>query len=328
MRIENDIKLDFQDVLIKPKRSDAPSRKSVELVRTFRMLHTGREFTCLPIIAANMDTVGTFAMAKELAKVKACCALHKFYVIGDLIDFFQTPQSNYSFCTLGIKEDDLNKLRVLINYTTNLICLDVANGYTKYFVNKVQQIRSLYPDCILAAGNVATADMVQELLLAGADIVKIGIGPGSMCKTRTVTGVGYPQLSAIIECADAAHGLGGLIIADGGCKTTGDIAKAFGAGADFVMLGNMLAGTSECEGEWTLEGLQVYGMSSTEAQDKYYSGVPEYAASEGKCSLVPRKGPVKNVMQEIAGGLRSSCSYIGASSLKDFSKCCTFVRVA
>jgi GMP reductase len=177
------------------------------------------------------------------------------------------------------------------------------------------------------AGNVATPEMVQELILEGVDIVKVGIGPGSHCKTRVVTGVGYPQLSAILECADAAHGLGGLVCADGGCKTSGDIAKAFGAGADFVMLGGMLAGTQECEGEWTGAGLKVYGMSSQEAQDKYSGGVPEYATSEGRCSIVPAKGPVSNILSEITGGLRSACSYVGARGLKDFSKCCSFVRV-
>jgi GMP reductase len=329
MRIEEGIKLDFDDVLIRPKRSDAPSRKSVELLRTFKMPYSGQEFTCLPIIAANLDTVGTFAMARALAKQFVCCALHKFYSLDDLEYFYsRDKESLYSFYTLGIKDDDLVKLTTLTARVggLNLICVDVANGYTKYFVNKVKIIRELYPYSVLMAGNVATPEMVQELILEGVDIVKVGIGPGAFCKTRLVTGVGYPQLSAIIECADAAHGLGGFVCADGGCKTSGDIAKAFGAGADFVMLGGMLAGTLECEGTWTEEGLQVYGMSSKEAQDKYSGGIPEYATSEGKCSIVPAKGPVTNILSEITGGLRSACSYVGARGLKDFSKCTTFVR--
>jgi GMP reductase len=340
MRIEEGIKLDFDDVLIRPKRSVAPSRKHVELLRTFKLPHSGRDFTCLPICASNMDTTGTIAMARALLPYRACCALHKFYDIENLQKYFRLIRayqnswrelvSAYSFYTLGLKDEDLDKLKKLkpLHWKPfSNLCLDAANGYTKYFVQKVQKLRELYPDCMLVAGNVATPEMTQELILAGADIVKVGIGPGSHCETRRVTGVGYPQLSAIIECADAAHGTSGLIMADGGCRTTGDIAKAFGAGADFVMLGGMFAGTDECEGEWTDDGLKTYGMSSREAQEKYYGGIPEYATSEGRCSIVPRKGPVKDILMEITGGLRSACTYIGASSLKDFSKCCSFVRV-
>lgn len=329
MRIEDGIKLDFDDVLIRPKRSDAPSRKSVELIRTFKMPHTGNLFTCLGIIAANLDTVGTFAMAKALAKQRACCALHKFYSLDDLEYFFGRQESAYSFYTLGIKDEDLIKLTTLTARVGRLplICIDAANGYTRYFVNRVKKIRELYPNCILMAGNVATPEMVQELILEGADIVKVGIGSGKFCKTRLVTGIGYPQLSAVLECADAAHGLGGLVCSDGGCKTSGDIAKGFGAGADFIMLGGMLAGTEECEGEWTEEGLKVYGMSSSEAQDKYYGGVPDYATSEGLCSIIPTKGPVSNVLSELTGGLRSACAYVGARGLKDLSRCTTFIRV-
>jgi len=329
MRIEEGIKLDFDDVLIRPKRSDAPSRKSVELIRTFKMLHTGNLFSCLPIISANLDTVGTFAMAKALAKQQACCALHKFYSLDDLVCFFKRPVSMYSFFTLGIKDEDLTKLTTLTAQTGNLpqICIDAANGNTRYFVDRVRLVRKLYPNCILMAGNVATPEMVQELILEGADIVKVGIGNGSHCTTRLMTGIGYPQLSAIIECSDAAHGLGGLVCSDGGCKTSGDIAKAFGAGADFIMLGGMLAGTEECEGEWTEEGLKVYGMSSKTAQEKYYGGVPDYATSEGLCSIIPAKGPVSNMLAEITGGLRSACTYVGTEKLKDFSKCCSFIRV-
>jgi GMP reductase len=329
MRIEEGIKLDFDDVLIRPKRSTAPSRKSVELIRTFKLLN-GQTFTCLPIIASNMDSVGCYNVAKELWQLKACCALHKFYSFENLKQIFSASWTDYLFYTLGLKDDEfwnLNKLADELGHSLPRICLDAANGHTKYFVQRVQKIREYFPDCMLIAGNVAVPEMTQELILAGADIVKLGIGPGSHCATRAVTGIGYPQLSAIIESADAAHGLGGLVIADGGCRTTGDIAKAFGAGADFVMLGGMFAGTDECEGEWTDDGLKTYGMSSREAQEKYYGGIPEYATSEGRCSIVPRKGPVKDILMEITGGLRSACTYVGASSLKDFSKCCSFVRV-
>jgi len=330
MFIEDSVKLDFSDVLIRPKRSDAPSRKTVKLVRKFKMLHSGLEFECFPLIAANLDTTGTMPMAESLAAHQACTALHKFYSLEQLADFYTyCGKAIYSFYTLGIRDEDLTKLTTLTARTgpLSLLCIDVANGYTKYFVNRVKTLRELYPHSILMAGNVATPEMVQELILEGADIIKIGIGPGSHCTTRIMTGVGYPQLSAIIECADAAHGLGGLIAADGGCKTPADIVKAFGAGADFVMLGGMLAGTLECEGEWTDEGLRVYGMSSREAQERYYGGVKEYCAPEGRMSIVPAKGPVYKTILEIAGGIRSACAYVGANSLKDLSKCTTFVRV-
>lgn len=329
MFIEEGIKLDFCDVLIRPKRSNAPSRKAIELVRTFKMPHTGNMFECLPLVAANLDTVGTMPMAKSLANFKACTALHKFHSLDDLERFFLQSHSSFSFYTMGIRDEDLTKLTTLTARIGNLplICIDAANGYTKYFINRVRTIRKLYPDSIIMAGNIATPEMVQELILEGADIVKAGVGNGNFCTTRLMTGVGYPQLSAIIECADAAHGLGGLICADGGCRTPADVVKAFGGGADFVMLGGMLAGTDECEGEWTDGGLKVYGMSSREAQERYYGGVKQYCAPEGRMSIVPAKGPVHNIILEICGGLRSACAYVGAERLKDLSKCTTFVRV-
>jgi len=237
------------------------------------------------------------------------------------------------FYTLGIREDDFEKLeRFIQEWRTPppLICLDAANGYTMYFVDRLQQLREAQPKAIIMAGNVCTPEMVQELLLRGADIVKVGIGPGSVCTTRTETGVGYPQLSAVIECADAAHGLGGLVCADGGCKTPGDVAKAFAGGADFVMLGGMLAGCDECDGKWFNNGFefQFYGMSSKQAQEEFYDGVPNYATAEGKCTIVDKKGPAAHVLRRITGGLRSACAYTGAARLKDLPKCTTFVRVS
>jgi GMP reductase len=334
MQIDYEIKLGFDDVLIRPKRSKMASRKLVDLTRTYTGMNSKQEISGVPIIAANMDTVGTLSMAKELAANKMFTCLHKFYELEKLIYFWEeNPAAKYTFYTTGILEDDINKLKKIRESGVNIrnICVDVANGYTEFFQNKVKEIRELFPDSIVMAGNVVTPEMVQELLLSGAaDIVKIGIGPGSVCNTRIVTGVGYPQLSAIIECADAAHGLGGLVCADGGCKTPGDVAKAFAAGADFVMLGGMFAGCDECEGEWTEKDgkkyLKFYGMSSKEAMDKYSGGISDYRASEGDCITVPYKSPVREVVQYILGGLRSTCAYVGASKLKDLSKCTTFVR--
>lgn len=332
MHIERGLGLDFDDVLIRPRRSRSPSRKAITLTRSFKFLH-GNELTCLPIIASNMSATGTFQMAKTFVQHEALTCLHKFYKVSTLANLF-----NYHwnvFYTLGIKDDDFKKLetlKTLGNISPSMICLDAANGYTMYFVKRLQQLREIHPDAIIMAGNVATPDMVQELLLMGADIVKIGIGPGSVCTTRIETGVGYPQLTAIIECADAAHGIGGLICADGGCRTPGDVAKAFAAGADFVMLGGMLAGCDECDGEWSEDRnsgrkLKFYGMASKEAQEKYYDGVPDYATAEGRSINVPAKGPAERVLKRITGGIRSACAYVDANRLKDLTKCATFIRV-
>jgi len=332
MRIDNDPKLDFDDVLIRPKRSEAPSRASVVLERKYRFLNSDAVWSGVPIVASNMDTVGTLAMAEALGPEMLTC-LHKYYTEDQLIRFFRDEaRCSSAFFTLGLKDDEFDKLRaVKAKAGVRLVCVDAANGYTKYFVEHVKRIRDAFPDLTIMAGNVATPDMVQELLISGAaDIVKIGIGPGSVCTTRRTTGVGYPQLSAIIECADAAHGLRGHVCADGGCRFPGDVVKAFAAGADFVMLGGMLAGHDECEGEWVEEdgrrvALTFYGMSSREALDKYAGGRMDYRACEGRAVSVPYKGAVKETIQEITGGIRSACAYVGATRLKDLTKCTTFV---
>jgi GMP reductase len=332
MRIDHDPKLDFDDVLIRPKRSEAPSRSAVVLERPHRFLNSGDTWEGIPIVASNMDTVGTMAMARALCPQMMTC-LHKFYEEAELVAYFDDADNRAcSFFTLGISDDEFDKLRrVREKSHFRFVCIDVANGYTMYFVDRVKRIREAFPDLTIMAGNVATPEMVQELLITGAaDIVKIGIGPGSVCTTRLKTGVGYPQLSAIIECADAAHGLRGHVCADGGCRTPGDVCKAFAAGADFVMLGGMLAGHDECEGEWVVEegkrvGMLFYGMSSKTAVEKHSGGLKDYRAAEGTEVIVPYRGPVKNTIQEITGGLRSACAYVGASRLKDLSKCTTFV---
>ena len=337
MRIEHDIKLGFKDVMIRPKRSTLKSRSQVTLERDFSFLNSTANWEGVPIMAANMDTVGTFEMALELSKQKLFTAIHKHYSINEWNTFLSEGPigiENYIAISTGKGPEDSNKLKSVFKNNPHLkfICIDVANGYSEHFVNFVQQTRDQYPDKVIIAGNVVTGEMVEQLLLSGADIVKVGIGPGSVCTTRVKTGVGYPQLSAIIECADAAHGLGGQIISDGGCATPGDVAKAFGAGADFVMLGGMFSGHTESGGELiTRNGekyKQFYGMSSSTAMDKYVGGVAEYRASEGKTVEVPYKGDVKNTLQDILGGLRSTCTYVGAERLKELTKRTTFIRVA
>lgn len=337
MRIETDLKLGFKDVMIRPKRSTLKSRSEVSLERNFKFLHSTTIWTGIPIMAANMDTVGTFEMAKVLAGEKLFTAIHKHYSPEEWNDFLKNvPEDYYNYIAIstGTGKEDFAKIGQIItaNPFLKFICIDVANGYSEHFVQFLKQTRKQYPDQVIIAGNVVTGEMVEELLLAGADIVKVGIGPGSVCTTRVKTGVGYPQLSAIIECADAAHGLGGHIISDGGCSTPGDVAKAFGAGSDFVMLGGMLAGHTESGGELIeINGQkfkQFYGMSSTTAMDKHVGGVAEYRASEGKTVQVPFKGKVINTVLDILGGLRSACTYVGASRLKELTKRTTFIRVS
>jgi GMP reductase len=337
MRIEYDIKLGFKDVMFRPKRSTLKSRSQVNLERTFKMKHSATEWTGIPIMAANMDTVGTFEMALQLAGKQLFTAIHKHYSIEEWNQFLASAPSgieNYIALSTGTGSQDFEKIAQLMTANPQLkyICIDVANGYSEHFVAFVKQTRKKYTDKVIIAGNVVTGEMVEELLLAGADIIKVGIGPGSVCTTRIKTGVGYPQLSAIIECADAAHGLGGQIISDGGCATPGDVAKAFGAGADFVMLGGMLAGHDESGGETIQRDgktyKQFYGMSSATAMDKHAGGVAEYRASEGKTVEVPYRGKVENTVHDILGGIRSTCTYVGASKLKELSKRTTFIRVA
>lgn len=360
MRIEDDVKLDFKDVLIRPKRSTLSSRKDVILQREYQFKHSKRYYQGVPIMAANMDGVGTIEMAAALQKHNMFTCLVKNYTLADYQEVKGIIGTDRFAVSTGTSDRDFERLKTIAaEIDIEFICIDVANGYQESFADYVARVRAEFPKVTIIAGNVVTADMTQELILRGADIVKVGIGPGSVCTTRVQTGVGYPQLSAIVECADAAHGLGAHIIADGGCTCPGDVAKAFGAGADFVMLGGMLAGHDEGVGsvitklveteeldsrqrelpdgqiEWTWTGnkveikkfMQFYGMSSDTAMDKHSGGVASYRSSEGRTVTVPYKGTVENTVLDLLGGLRSTCTYVGAPSLKQLSKCTTFIRV-
>jgi len=371
MRLEEDMKLDYKDVLIRPKRSTLGSRKEVDLQRGYtwrnwtpedmsmeQLRPDTRHWRGVPIMASNMDGVGTFEMADTLAKQSIFTCLVKTYSVQELVSFFDTDdysRTNYVAMSIGITDRDEMKFRNVYEQADgNLkyVCIDVANGYSERFATFVREFRQRYPHIVIIAGNVVTGEMTEELILAGADIIKVGIGPGSVCTTRIQTGVGYPQLSAVIECADAAHGLGGHIIADGGCTCPGDVAKAFAAGADFVMLGGMLAGHDEGGGEVITKlyktdeyvlisneepndveciykekkFVQFYGMSSKAANEKHFGGLKEYRSSEGRTVLVPYRGAVEGSIQDILGGVRSTCTYAGAVRLKHLSKCTTFVR--
>jgi GMP reductase len=371
MRLEEDIKLDYKDVLIRPKRSTLKSRKQVKLLRGFTFRNYEPDFpenindvhcTGIPIMASNMDGVGTFEMADTLAKKSIFTCLVKTYSADELIEFFNTDdylRTNHVAMSIGTSDDDWCKLQSVIalaDGNLKYVCMDIANGYSEHFAQHVKKVRDAFPHIVIIAGNVVTGEMTEELILNGADIIKVGIGPGSVCTTRIQTGVGYPQLSAVIECADAAHGLGGHIIADGGCTCPGDVAKAFAAGADFVMLGGMLAGHDEGggeviekfykTGEWVKDVMTIdtiertswsdkielkkfvkfYGMSSDAANTKHFGGLKDYRSSEGREVLVPYRGSVSDTVQDLLGGIRSTCTYAGAMKLKQLSKCTTFVR--
>ncbi|KAF4323116.1 hypothetical protein BBO99_00002669 [Phytophthora kernoviae] len=335
-RIETEIRLDFKDVLIRPKRSTLKSRAQVDVQREFHFRNSKRTWAGVPVIAANMDTVGTFEMAVELAKFQFITCIHKHYTAADWATFAaKHPEVLPTVAvSAGSSSTDIEKISAILKSHPDIrfICLDVANGYSEFFVQAVRTVRADFPEHTIIAGNVVTGEMVEELLISGADIIKVGIGPGSVCTTRKQTGVGYPQLSAVLECADAAHGLNGHVISDGGCTCPGDVSKAFGAGADFVMLGGMLAGHDESGGDKIeINGKnfkKFYGMSSSEAMKKHNGGVAEYRASEGKSVTVPYRGPVVETCKEILGGVRSTCTYVGASKLKEISKRTTFIRVS
>lgn len=330
---DNDTKLDYADVLLVPRESDLSSRSHVDLtVDHF-------EQPVVPIIAANMDGVGTFEMAKALGKHKMLTALIKHYSLDDLVDFYSNEEdSKYAIYSMGATEADWKKFVDFDERCVNsdlahpiAVCIDVANGYTSHLERFVEEMREYYPDYILMVGNVVTPERTEDLIERGADIVKIGIGPGSVCTTRKVTGVGYPQFSAVVECAAAADAAGGAICADGGITCSGDIAKAFGGGAKYVMCGGLFAGHAEGveEGIAPLPGKHVpfYGMASKEAQDKHNGGVAEYRASEGKYVQVPFRGTVDNTVMDILGGIRSACTYIGAGGIDEMHRRAKFVKV-
>jgi len=335
--IENDVKLDFKDVLIRPKRSSIASRAQVTVEKEFTFVNSKRTWSGVPVVAANMDTTGTFEVAAGLAKKKCITAVHKHYTVEQWKEWAQSNVGKetlpYVAVSTGILGKDLDKLGDILKAVPDLamVCIDVANGYSQAFVSCIREVRARWTNITIMAGNVVTQEMTEELILSGADIVKVGIGPGSVCTTRKQTGVGYPQLSATLECADAAHGLGGCVVSDGGCTCPGDLAKAFGAGADFVMLGGMLAGHDECSGELIEDGGKYfkvfYGMSSDTAMKKYAGGVAEYRSSEGKTVRVPYRGPIDETIRDILGGLRSACTYVGAAELKELPVRTSFIRV-
>ena len=334
MRINNEPKLNFEDVLLQPKRSTLSSRKDVDMTRNFTFRNSGKQMNFLPIFASNMDGVGTFSMAKVLQDYKMMTVITK--TTG--IDEWRKAVGNgvrlqsVSVCTgTNVMWDkdatDWKTMQDVLKSFPDIkmITVDVANAYHQNMVDFIKKVRDEYPNKIIVAGNVVTPEMTEELIINGADIVKIGIGPGSVCTTRTMTGVGVPQFSAILDCADAANGIDGHIMADGGCVYPGDIAKAFGGGAHMVMIGGMLAGHDESEQQVVDGKIEFYGMSSDRAREKHGKRKDGYRGNEGRLISLPYRGPVRNTVEDILGGVRSACTYIGARRLKDMPKCASFV---
>jgi len=335
MKILDDIKLDFSDVLLLPKRNQYSSRSQVTLERTVKFKYSSYVWTGIPLIVSNMDTTGTIEMAKELQNHKVITCLHKYYTWKDIP---ADLNKEYYAVSSGIKDSDLDNLdEIMKNIDPKIICLDVANGYMSKFIEKCKSVREKYPEKIIIAGNICTSEGVLDLVMNGmVDIVKVGIGNGSCCTTRKQTGIGMPQLSAIIECSDTAHGIDAHIISDGGLQVIGDFSKAFAAGADFVMSGSMFAAHKESGGKLVEEVdtngnsklfKVFYGMSSTTAMNKYSGGVAKYRSSEGKTVKLEYRGLIENTILEILGGIRSSMTYLGSKKIKDIPKCATFIRV-
>ena len=335
MRIKTQPMLDFANVLIRPKRTTIRSRSEVNLVRSFSFPHSSHVWKGVPIIVANMDTTGTFEMMKALSPEGVVTALHKFYQVEDFVSHKDIlEQNDYYMVSTGISDNDFSKLEQVMNVVrSKWICIDVANGYMEQLVSFCAKVRAAYPEAILVAGNVATREMVEELILNGkVDVVKVGIGPGSACLTRLKTGVGVPQLSAIMDCSDAAHGVGGYIIGDGGITCPGDMSKAFCGGADFVMCGGLFSGHDESGGELMEDGGRLYklfyGMSSDKAMKTHFGEMAKYRSSEGRVLRVPYKGAVLDTLYDYLGGVRSCCAYINAHEIHHMPKCTTFLMVS
>lgn len=349
--IRSGLKLDYGDVLIEPQPSEVSSRNDVEVSARIGFPRAARtEFDGVPVMAANMDGVGTFEMADALRSRRMFTCLAKHYSADELIEYFSAEPSRagHAAVTIGLRDSDWRRFKTVaarLGGTLRYACLDAANGYVRKFADRVREFRAAYPDIVLIAGNVVTPEQTKLLAEAGADAVKVGIGGGSVCETRLKTGVGYPQFSAVLECAAAARQCGARIVADGGCTGPGDVAKALAAGADFVMLGGMLAGHKEGGGEVVSKryrtgevdadgnGLteirkfvEFYGMSSKTANERHFGGLKDYRASEGRTVMVPYRESLDETVADLLGGIRSACSYVGASSIGRLPERARFVR--
>lgn len=361
MQIIDSVQLDFSDVLIRPRRSTLASRKDVDITREYKFKWCPKVIKGTGIMQANMGTIGNFAVSERMLENGLFACLHKHHSVESLISFYKKlltyDDDRWMRCLLsiGLKDNGVEKLERIYNELGIQvgIKLDVPNGYIPQVKEMVIKLRNEFPEMFIGVGNIATGDITEDLILSGADCCFGSIGGGSNCLTRKQTGVGRPQFSTIVECAEAAHQVGGMFCSDGGITCPGDIGKAFGAGADFIMIGGLFAGTDEADGEIIEKYYNIgelnrtdngdsytyspvietkkyklfYGMSSTLAQEKFGNGKPKYRASEGRITQVPYVGSMDDVIEELLGGLRSLMTYIGARRLKDIPKQCIFYRV-
>lgn len=361
MQIVDSVQLDFSDVLIKPRRSSIDSRSKVNISRDYKFKWCPIPITGTGIMQSNMGTIGNFEVSRKMLEQGLFACLHKHHNVEDLVSFYKELFSNGDgtwrrcFLSIGLRDNGIEKLRT-INKELGVqigIKFDVPNGYIPQVKERVIELRKEFPEMFIMVGNVVTGDITEDLILSGADCVAVGIGNGAQCLTRRQTGCGRPQFSALVECSDAAHQVGGMVCCDGGITCPGDLGKAFGAGSDFIMIGSLFAGTDEADGEiitkWINNGeydrflydigykfephleekkfKQFYGMSSTLAQEKFGNGKPSYRASEGRVTLMPYVGSIDGVIEELLGGLRSTMTYIGAKNLKDIPKQSVFFKV-
>lgn len=346
MYIEHKDYLDFDDVLIKPTKTNIKSRSEVDL-----SINNCTDLidNCIPIIASNMDTVGCFTMAKKLSSFGLMTCLHKYYSAQEYINFFENIDKSKIFYSVGVSNNDIEKLRKVYEFCgIKNVCLDVANAYIPQVLDTVNKIKEIVLESIIMVGNVATPDIIEDFAKNKISILKVGIGGGGVCTTRITAGVGVPQFSCITDCVLEAKRNNIKICSDGGCRTPADIVKSFAGGASMVMIGSLLAGYDECEGEWEYgyeskilengvpqftgekvkKNLKFYGMSSRDAMEKYNGEVAEYRASEGKCVQVPYKGKVDDFIRQVLGGLRSCCSYTNSKTLKELHNNAIFIRVS
>ena len=340
-KISDDIKLSYDDVLIVPQANSFKSRKDIEVEVEYGFLHSSKVFRGVPIMTANMATCGTFEIAKVLSTYNIITTFHKYYTVSEYVDFFKEFNSSYTICyTLGSREKDIEQLKEMIEMRLidnfDFICIDVPNGYIDVFIETISLVRGLCPNHIIIAGNVVTPEQTLKCLKAGCDVVKIGIGPGSACTTRRMAGVGYPQISAVLECSKVAQeyvaktGHRGRVICDGGQQFVGDVCKGFCAGADFNMFGSMFSGYDESGGEvvefYGKKYKEYFGSSSTKALNKFYGKKDKHRASEGRETYVEYKGSIHDFIQELFGGIRSCGTYIGAKGISEFFERSVFVR--
>ncbi len=361
MQIINETQYDFNDVLIKPKRSELTSRKDVNLVREFKGRWNKKiKFSTIPLILSNMDSITSTEMCRKMLENNCMVAHNKFITYEEWEELLEENlfKTSLKECrlayTIGIRKNEngkyveLEQFRKLKNKYPDIfkhLIVDVPNGYTETFADFVEMVRKEFKDLFITAGNVCDAPTCQELLNAGCDVIKGGIGSGNCCQTRTKAGVGRPQLSTNIECGDICHQMGGYYISDGGCSIPADVCKALVGNSDIVMLGSYFAGATECEGEVVTKFIQpdfnydgtpiikevkykrFWGMSSKHAMEKHYGKMEKYRASEGREILAPCKGSVQDIINDLLGSIRSMMTYIGAKEIKDVSKRGTFYLV-